>query len=66
MKIARKETKQLKTKIIFSPQLAQHLLNNDFVIVDIKPKRGFPNETVFVFRVDGGFDACVEEWLNTK
>ena len=53
----------MKTKIIFSPQLAQHLLNNNYAIVDIKPKHNKPNETVFVFRMDPGFEECITKWL---
>ena len=57
---------QMKTKLIFSPQLAQWLLNNDFTIVDIKPKRNYPNETVFVFEVKEGFLESIQEWLDLK
>ena len=46
----------MKTKVIFSPQLAQWLLHKNYSIVDIKPKREYPNETVFVFKVDEGFE----------
>lgn len=56
----------MKTKLIFSPQLAQWLLNNKFTIVDIKPKRGYPNETVFVFEVKEGFLESIKEWLDLK
>ena len=56
----------MKTKLIFSPQLAQWLLNNKFTIVDIKPKRDYPNETVFVFEVKEGFLESIEEWLDLK
>ena len=56
----------MKTKLIFSPQLAQWLLNNHFTIVDIKPKREYPNETVFVFEVKEGFLESIEEWLDLK
>ena len=56
----------MKTKVIFSPQLAQWLLHNGYRIVDLKPKRGFENETVFVFEVEKGFNACIEAWLGEK
>lgn len=49
----------MKTKLIFSPQLAQWLLHNGYTIVELKPKRNYENETVFVFRVDPGFDATI-------
>ena len=56
----------MKTKLIFSPQLAQWLLNNKFTIVDIKPKRDYPNETVFVFEVKEGFLESIKKWLDLK
>lgn len=56
----------MKTKLIFSPQLAQYLLNNNYTIVDIKPKRDYPNETVFVFKVERDFEECIAEWLDSK
>lgn len=55
-----------KTKLIFSPQLAQWLLQNGFVIVDLKPKRGAEKETVFVLEVKSGFNACVQAWLGER
>ena len=57
---------QMRTKLIFSPQLAQWLLNHEFTIVDIKPKRDYPNETVFVFAVEDGFIESIQEWLSLK
>jgi hypothetical protein len=52
---------QMRTKLIFSPQLAQWLLNDGFKIVDIKPKRDYPNETVFVFAIEDGFSDSIKE-----
>ena len=49
----------MRTKVIFSPQLAQHLLHHYYTIVDIKPKKDKPNETVFVFLVEDGFEDCI-------
>jgi hypothetical protein len=34
--------------------------------VDIKPKRDYPNETVFVFAVEDGFIESIQEWLDLK
>ena len=62
----KEEVKQMRTKLIFSPQLAQWLLNHVFTIVDIKPKRDYPNETVFVFAVEDGFIESIQEWLDLK
>ena len=55
-----------RTKLIFSPQLAQWLLQNGFIIVDLKPKRGAEKETVFVFEVKPGFNTCVQAWLGER
>lgn len=53
-------------KVIFSPQLANYLLQCGFEIIKLKPKHGNPNETVFVFRlVDGLYDS-IEEWMSHK
>lgn len=56
----------MTTKLIFSPQLAQWLLHNNYSIVDLKPKRDFPNETVFVFKVENGFQDSIAAWLEAK
>ena len=56
----------MKTKLIFSPQLAQWLLNHKYTIVDIKPKREYPNETVFVFEIKDGFLESIKDWLGLK
>lgn len=56
----------MKTKLIFSPQLAQWLLNHKYTIVDIKPKREYPNETVFVFEIKDGFLESIKDWLCLK
>jgi hypothetical protein len=50
-------------KIIFSPQLANYLLQRGYVIIKLKPKHGKPDETVFVFRLDDGLLETIEEWM---
>lgn len=60
------KVRKMRTKLIFSPQLAQWLLNHHYTIVDIKPKRSYPNETVFVFEVADGFQESINQWLNLK
>jgi hypothetical protein len=50
-------------KIIFSPQLANYLLQRGFVIIKLKPKHGNPDESVFVFRLDDGLLECIAEWM---
>ncbi len=39
----------MNTKLIFSPTVARKLLKRGNVIVDIKPKKGKENESVFIF-----------------
>lgn len=56
----------MKTKLIFSPQLAQFLLHNGLKIVELKPKRNSINETVFVFQYDKRLNNLMEEWVNRK
>lgn len=56
----------MKTKLIFSPQLAQFLLHNGLKVVELKPKRNSINETVFVFQYDKRLNNLMEEWVNRK
>ena len=56
----------MKTKLIFSPQLAQYLLHNGYTIIELKRKRDNERETVFVFAVEEGFEQCVRAWLGEK
>lgn len=34
-----------------------------FTIIELKPKHGAPNETVFVFKYEKGLDAQIATWL---
>lgn len=54
------------SKCIFSPQLAQYLVQCGFKIIDLKPKKNAPRETVFVFEYTKGFDEQVGIWLDEK
>lgn len=56
--------KQKDAKIIFSPQLANYLLQCGFEIIKLKPKHGNPKETVFVFRLVEGLYDAIEDWTN--
>ena len=56
----------MKTKLIFSPQLAQFLLHSGLKVVELKPKRNSINETVFVFQYDKRLNSLMEEWVNRK
>jgi hypothetical protein len=50
-------------KVIHSPQLANYLLRRGFVIIKLKPKRGYPRESVYVFRMEDGLLDIVAEWM---
>ena len=54
------------SKCIFSPQLAQYLLQCGFTIIDLKPKKNAPKETVFVFAYTKGFDEQIRIWVEEK
>ena len=56
----------MKTKLIFSPQLAQYLLHNGLAVIELKPKRGAINKTVFVFKYEEQMDKLIKEWMNQK
>ena len=56
----------MKTKLIFSPQLAQYLLHHGLVVIELKPKRGAINETVFVFKCEEQIDKLIKEWMNQR
>lgn len=54
------------SKLIFSPQLAQYLLQCGFHIIELKPKRDAPRETVFVFSYEKGMEEQIGIWLDEK
>ena len=54
----------MKTKLIFSPQLTQYLLHHGLVVIELKPKRGAINETVFVFKYEEQMDKLIKQWMN--
>ena len=56
----------MKGKVIFSPQLAQYLLHCGFTIIELKPKHGAPNETVFVFKWEEELEAQIATWLSDE
>lgn len=56
----------MKTKLIFSPQLAQWLLHSGYTIVELKPKRDCENETVFFFKEEEGFYDAMTRWSEEK
>ena len=56
----------MKTKLIFSSQLAQYLLHHGLVIIELKPKRGAIKEIVFVFKYEEQMDKLIKEWMNSR
>ena len=44
----------ISSKLIFSPQLANYLLDHGFTIIHLK-KHEVSGETIFVFQVEKGF-----------
>lgn len=50
-------------KVIFSPQLANHLLADGYTIIKLKPKHDNPSETVFVFKLEDGLYESIETWM---
>ena len=56
----------MKTKLIFSPQLAQYLLYRGLMVIELKQKRGAINETVFVFKYEEQMDKLIKEWMNSR
>ena len=56
----------MKTKLIFSPQLAQYLLHHGLIVIELKPKHGAINETVFVFKYEEQMDKLIKQWMNQR
>ena len=56
----------MKTKLIFSPQLAQYLLHHGLIVIELKPKHGAINETVFVFKYKEQMDKLIKQWMNQR
>lgn len=54
------------SKIIFSPQLAQYLLQCGYRIIELKPKHNAERETVFVFKYERGLDDAIYTWTQDK
>jgi hypothetical protein len=54
------------SKIIFSPQLAQYLLQCGYTIIDLKPKHDAERETVFVFKYEKGLEEAILNWAQDK
>lgn len=53
-------------KVVSDPTIARKLIKQGFNVIDIKPKKRFPRETVFVFEVKGDFMAQLNQYLEEK
>lgn len=52
-----------KSKLIFDARLARALCKKNFPIIDIKPLRGEPEKTVFVFENTEAFQAAFTDMM---
>ena len=62
MKEIKNENK--KSKLIFDPRVARTLCKRGFYIIDLKPLRGEPDKSVFVFENTGEFQAALSQILD--
>lgn len=53
----------MRNKCILNPTIARQLLHKGHVIVDIKPKKENPRETVFIFKDTEQFQKDLKEIL---
>ena len=54
------------TKVVPDPVIARKLIHSGYSIVDIKPKKHFPRETAFVFKVVDGFIEDMNKLIEEK
>lgn len=62
MKDVKNENK--KSKLVFDAKVARALCKKNFHIVDIKPLRGEPDKTVFVFENTEEFQAAFAQIMD--
>jgi hypothetical protein len=53
-----------KSKLVFDARIARALCKKDFPIIDIKPLRGEPDKTVFVFANTEEFQGAFTEIMD--
>ena len=53
-----------KSKLVFDPRIARTLCKKSFPIIDIKPLRGEPDKTVFVFENTEDFQETFTQIMN--
>lgn len=55
-----------KVKVIVNPAIARYLLTQGFTIIDIKPHKDRPRETVFIFQQKEGLVDAVTHFCNER
>lgn len=53
-----------KSKLVFDARVARALCKKNFPIIDIKPLRGEPDKTVFVFENTEAFQAAFSQIMD--
>lgn len=53
-----------KSKLVFDPRVARRLCKRGFYIIDLKPLRGEPDKSVFVFENTEEFQEVYTEIMN--
>lgn len=53
-----------KSKLVFDPRVARRLCKRGFYIIDLKPLRGEPDKSVFVFENTEEFQEAHTEIMN--
>lgn len=53
-------------KVVSDPSIARKLLKDGFTIADIKSKKSYPRESVFVFKVEDGFMDKLNGYLESR
>lgn len=53
-----------KSKLVFDPRVARTLCKKSFPIIDIKPLRGEPDKTVFVFENTENFQEAFTQIMD--
>ena len=53
-----------KSKLVFDPRVARRLCKRGFYIIDLKPLRGEPEKSVFVFENTEEFQEVYTEIMN--
>lgn len=55
-----------ENKIVVDAPVARRLLKDGYEVVDIKPKKGHPRESIFVFKTVPGFMEKMNEYLSER